>query len=171
MVRPRADVFFATRDIVLAGGVLHKFIKLKFPSLKRDFEADPGLLERYVKYVQIDHLVSSGADFDENLWYGASASDELFRVPSPGHPQKLVSTQARFQGPQPIFWGGHGDAAEARPRPPLRLGAGDGAFQRHRRELCGRLEALRSVLPARLRKVSDWTDILELSFLLVVTRG
>ena len=89
MVRPRADVFFATRDIVLAGGVLHKFIKLKFPSLKRDFEADPSLLELYVAYVQIDHLVSSGADFDENLWYGASASDELFRVPSPGHPPKI----------------------------------------------------------------------------------
>jgi len=65
----------------------------------------------------------------------------------PGLSPKLVSTQARFQGPQPIFWGGHGDAAEARPRPPLRLGAGDGAFQRHRRELCGRLEALRSALP------------------------
>ena len=88
MVRPRADTFFATRDIVLAGGVLHKFIKLKFPSLKRDFEADPGLLERYVKYVQIDHLVSSGADFDENLWYGA-ASDKLMCV-------RAGSPNARF---------------------------------------------------------------------------
>ena len=103
MVRPRADTFFATRDIVLAGGVLHKFIKLKFPSLKRDFEADPGLLERYVKYVQIDHLVSSGADFDENLWYGASASDELFRAFAPGIPKNSSLHRLDFKGLNQFF--------------------------------------------------------------------
>ena len=83
---PSRQVFFATPNIVLAAGVLHKFIKFKFPSI--DFDEDEELLEEYVSCVELDHLISSGADFDENLWYGA-ASDKLMCV-------RAGSPNARF---------------------------------------------------------------------------
>ena len=43
------------------------------------------------------------ADFDENLWYGASASDELFRTFVPGHPQNSSLHRLDFKGLNQFF--------------------------------------------------------------------
>ena len=57
---------------IRVGGLLHDFVRDKFPSI--DFNLYPEMLKELVKLIQIDHVVSSGADFDENLW-SESASD------------------------------------------------------------------------------------------------
>ena len=51
-------------------GMLDEFVRLKFPSLVPSFDADPELLQLFVDAVHVDHIVSSGCDFDENLWSG-----------------------------------------------------------------------------------------------------
>ena len=45
----------------------------------------------------------SGADFDENLWYGASASDELFRAFAPGIPKNSSLHRLDFKGLNQFF--------------------------------------------------------------------
>jgi len=47
--------------------------------------------------------ISSGADFDENLWYGASASDELFRAFAPGIPKSSSLHRLDFKGLNQFF--------------------------------------------------------------------
>ena len=77
--------------------MLHKFIRLKFPSI--DF--DDELLELYVSYVEIDHVISSGGDFDENLWSPQTGSVRVFTRARDASSRSLA--QAGFPRPEPVL--------------------------------------------------------------------
>ena len=133
----------ARRAQEAAGGLLHDFVRDKFPSI--DFNLYPLMLKKLVKLIQVDHIVSSGADFDENLW-------SLVGVRQHFHARLLrgasdithTSAQARLPRHQRLLRRDHGHAAQARAHRPLRLGPGGVGLQPHRRPLRGGLEPLES---------------------------
>jgi len=58
---------------ILGEEVLYRFVKKKFPRIR-----SRTILKSLVKYVQVDHIISSGCDAPWNLWLEFKGPNQFF---------------------------------------------------------------------------------------------